>query len=85
MKNITKARSYRVHGPGNLIGLQDKKVFAKRKKIFQQGFSDAAVRKHEEKVLGHVVTFCDKLLENDNSDAKPGPWTGPKNINLWCT
>ncbi|PKS08395.1 hypothetical protein jhhlp_005339 [Lomentospora prolificans] len=84
LKKVHKANSYQVHGEGNLIGMQDKKAHAKKKKIFQQGFSDIALRKHEGKVLQEIEVFCQKLLENESSGAKPEEWTDPKNMSLWC-
>jgi hypothetical protein len=84
LKKVVKAPSYKAHEEGNLIGIRDKKEFATKKKIFQLGFSDAALRKHEPKVIREIEIFCDKLVENDGSDhALADGWTGPKNINAW--
>jgi len=78
-----KAPSYDVHGPGNLIGIQDKKDYAAKKKIFQLGFSDAALRKHEPKVIHEIETFCEKLTEDESSKEQTDGWTLPKNMNAW--
>ncbi|SPO03128.1 related to cytochrome P450 CYP3/CYP5/CYP6/CYP9 subfamilies [Cephalotrichum gorgonifer] len=85
MNKVTKANSYIVHGEGNIIGMQDKKAHAKKKKIFQQGFSDVALRKHEGKVLGEIDAFCKKMLENEATGEQPEGWTEPRNMSLWCT
>jgi hypothetical protein len=82
-----KAPSYIIHGQGNLIGIQDKKDYAAKKKIFQLGFSDAALRKHEPKVIHEIETFCEKMVENksskDETDETDDGWTTPKNMNEW--
>ena len=78
---LTHASSYKVHGPGSLLGLCDKTEHAQKKKIFIQGFSDAAIREHEPKVVEIVETFCEKLLE----DISPATgWTDAKNLTDWC-
>jgi hypothetical protein len=74
-----------VHGMTNLIGIQDKKEYAKSKKIFQQGFSDAANRDHEPKVIQKINIFIEKLSENETPDKYTDGWTNPKNMTLWCT
>ena len=80
LKNVRKSDSYQVHGPGNLIGIRDKKDYAKKKKIFQQGFSDTALRRHEPKVLREIDTFCSKMVE----DAPAGGWSSAWDMNRWC-
>jgi hypothetical protein len=74
-----------VHGPGNLIGIQDKKDYAKKKRIFQQGFSDTALRRHEPKVIKEIDVFCDTVLQNKTTrEASSGGWAEAKDMNIWC-
>jgi hypothetical protein len=84
MKKIKKSKSYQVHGNTNLIGIQDKKQYAKQKKIMQQGFSDAANREHEFKVIREIDTFIEKISENETPDNNTDGWSNPKNMTLWC-
>jgi cytochrome P450 len=81
---VRKSPSYQVHGRGNLLGIQDKKDYAKKKRIFQQGFSDTALRRLEPKVIREINVFCDKMTENESSKEGTGGWSKAKNINLWC-
>ncbi|KUJ22174.1 cytochrome P450 [Mollisia scopiformis] len=84
LKKVKKAKSYKVHGQGNLIGIQDKAEYAWNKKIFQQGFSDTAIREHEPKVIKEIDTFIEKLSENETPEKNGNNWTNPKNMALWC-
>jgi hypothetical protein len=84
LKKVKKSQSYKVHGPGNLLGIRDKKVYAKKKKIFQQGFSDSAIREHEVKIKREINTFCEKISENELSEKTVGGWSNVKNMSLWC-
>lgn len=85
IKKVAKSASYAVHGPGNLIGIRDKRDYAKKKKIFQQGFSDAALRKHEPTMIGQIDIFCRLLLENESGKpVKQGEWTESRDMNSWC-
>jgi hypothetical protein len=84
LKKVKKSQSYKVHGPENLLGIRDKKVYAKKKKIFQQGFSDSAIREHEVKIKREVNTFCEKISENELSEKTVGGWSNVKNMSLWC-
>lgn len=67
-----------------MIGIQDKAEYAKNKKIFQQGFSDTAIREHEPKVIQEVNTFIEKLSDNETPEKSADGWTNPKNMTLWC-
>ncbi|KAL3421802.1 cytochrome p450 [Phlyctema vagabunda] len=84
-KKIKKADSYEIHGEGNLIGLRDKKHFARFKRIFSQGFSEAALREHEPKVLKQIDTFCEKVLldESAEGEGKSSGWSSYKNMSEW--
>lgn len=85
VKKIAKSPSYVVHGPGNLIGIRDKKDYAKKKKIFQQGFSDSALRRHEPTMIKQIDIFCKVLLDEPGKPPrKPGEWTEAKDMNSWC-
>lgn len=84
MKNVKKAHSYNVHGTTNLLGIQDKKEYAKLKKIMQQGFSDAANREHEPKVIREIDTFIKMISEDENPGNSADGWSNPKNMTLWC-
>lgn len=83
-KNVKKSKSYMIHGVTNLIGITDKTQYARNKKIFQQGFSDSAIREHEPKVIREVNTFIEKMSENETTEREPNGWTNPKNMALWC-
>jgi hypothetical protein len=85
MKKVKKAHSYTAHGTTNLIGIQDKKEYAKQKKIMQQGFSDAANREHEPKVVKEIDIFIEKISENETPGKSTDGWSNPKNMTLWCT
>lgn len=84
MKNVKKAHSYNVHGTTNLIGIQDKKEYAKLKKIMQQGFSDAANREHEPKVIREIDTFIKMISADENPGNSADGWSSPNNMTLWC-
>lgn len=84
MKKVKKSKSYLVHGMTNLIGIQDKKEYARSKKIFQQGFSDTANREHEPKITQEIDTFIEKISENETPGKTPDGWSNPKNMTLWC-
>jgi phage-related tail protein len=84
LKKVKKGKNYEIHGHTNLIGIQDKKDYAKSKKIFQQGFSDTANREHEPKVTGEIDTFIEKISENETPNESTDGWTNPKNMSLWC-
>jgi hypothetical protein len=84
MKKVKKSKSYLVHGMTNLIGIQDKKEYARSKKIFQQGFSDTANREHEPKIIREIDTFIEKISENETPEKIPDGWSNPKNMTLWC-
>lgn len=84
MKKTQKSKSYKVHGNTNLIGIQDKKQYAKQKKIMQQGFSDSANREHEPKVIREIDTFIEKISENEIPSKDNDGWSNPKNMTLWC-
>lgn len=78
-----KAKSYDSHGIGNLLGIQDKKEYAKKKKIFQHGFSDTANREHEPKMIEEINTFVEKIAESESGKSSGG-WSEPKDMSLWC-
>ncbi|KAG4416598.1 hypothetical protein IFR04_010241 [Cadophora malorum] len=84
-KKVKKAEGYKIHGHANLIGIRDKAVYAKSKKIFQQGFSDTMNREHEPKVIQVINTFIEKLAENESPAENSGEWTNAKIMNQWCT
>ena len=67
-----------------MIGIRDKAVYAKSKKIFQQGFSDTMNREHEPKVIQVINTFIEKLAENESPAENAGEWTNAKIMNEWC-
>ncbi|KAE9367264.1 cytochrome P450 [Stipitochalara longipes BDJ] len=83
-KKVKKAHSYTVHGLTNLIGIQDKKEYAKQKKIMQPGFSDSANREHEPTMIRTIGTFIEKISENETPEKSTDGWTNPKNMTLWC-
>ena len=83
MKKVKKAKSYMVHGPGNIIGIQDKKAFARKKRILGQGFSDAALREHEPKVLEHIKSFCEKVSDVE-FESESRQWSTARKMTLWC-
>jgi cytochrome P450 len=73
-----------VHGITNLIGIQDKKDYAKQKKIMQPGFSDSANREHEPTMIRTIDTFIEKISENETPEKATDGWSNPKNMTLWC-
>lgn len=66
-----------------MIGVRDKRHYARLKRIFSQGFSDAAIREHEPKVLGQIEAFCEKLSDGSDGKSESG-WGGVKDMTLWC-
>jgi hypothetical protein len=84
MKKIRKAPSYRIHGSSNLIGIQDKKEHARKKRIFQHGFSTVALRRHEPKVIREIEIFCDVIGSCDQQQGISTGWSEAKDANLWC-
>ena len=83
-KKVKKAQSYKVHGMTNLIGIQDKKDYAKQKKIMQPGFSDSANREHEPTMIRTIDIFIDKISENETPEKSIDGWSNSKNMTLWC-
>ncbi|KAL2068442.1 hypothetical protein VTL71DRAFT_16540 [Oculimacula yallundae] len=83
-KKIRKAEGYKVHGRNNLLGIQDKTKYARYKKIFQQGFSDAMNREHEPKVIRIIDTFIEQIANDETPSANSGDWSNIKNMTLWC-
>jgi hypothetical protein len=58
--------------------LQDKAIYARKKRIFNQFLSDAAIRGYEIKVLETVEEFCAKVMPEDDG------WTASKDMSRWC-
>ncbi|RDW62507.1 hypothetical protein BP5796_10809 [Coleophoma crateriformis] len=83
-KKIKKGPSYVMHGPGNLIGVRDKKYFARLKRIFSQGFSDSALRDHEPKVRKQIDIFCNRMEDEQALEKGSSGWTLAKNMSKWC-
>ena len=80
LKKVTKSQSYMIHGPGNFIGIRDKKDFARKKRFFGQKFSDTAVREHEHTFTEQISLFCDKVSDLVGADG----WSTVKNLTPWC-
>jgi cytochrome P450 len=84
-KNVRKSDSYVIHGPGNMLGLRDKAEHARKKRIFAQGFSDAAVREHEPKIIKLVNSFCHMISGFDTHGSDFKGWSVPRDMTKWCT
>jgi cytochrome P450 len=86
---MTKAPGYiaMVHRAPNLLTMFDQKEHGRRRRLMSQGFSDTAMRAHEDTILEHALKFCKKILADDENDldvrCKEG-WTKPKNMSRWC-
>ena len=48
-----------------------------------QGFSDAAIRVYEPKILDEIEIFCRALVAEDVQSEKV-TWTAPQNMSAWC-
>ena len=83
-KNVRKSKSYKVHGPENLLGIQDKGKYSRKKRIFNQIFSEAAIRGYEPKVLERVEEFCATMMPKSTATEKDGGWSESKNMSPWC-
>jgi hypothetical protein len=79
-KNVKKSKSYKVHGgKDNLLGLQDKARYSRKKRIYAQSFSDTAIRVYEPKFIENIDIFCEKMIDG------PNDWSEPKDMSQWCT
>lgn len=65
------AMSGSVHAPNTFSSI-DKKVHAFKKRILAHAFTNSALKGVEDRILSHVIKFCDTLLgDGKTSDPKP--------------
>lgn len=84
-KNFQKSKGYAPHPyfptVFNTHNCIDKKMHGRKRRIVSQGFSESAMAGSEQYVLEHVRNLCDALI----ADAKPGGWSEPRDMAMWCT
>jgi hypothetical protein len=83
-KQLRKSDSYVIHGQGNFLGLRNKAEHSRKKRIFGQGFSEAAIRGHEPKVIENVNLFCEKISDNALITSDSKGWSTVKDMTDWC-
>jgi cytochrome P450 len=88
--NVQKSRVYStlVHRAPNTLTLIDKVEHGKRRRIISQGFSDAALRTYQPKILAQIQNFCSALTTADKYEGaesmeKSTLWTKPQNMARW--
>ncbi|CDM28612.1 Cytochrome P450 [Penicillium roqueforti FM164] len=80
---VRKSKVYEtlVHQAPNTLTLRDKKKHAQRRRIMSQGFSDAAIRSFEPRVLELVQRLCGILQGDLNSN--DGKWSKGQDMAKW--
>ncbi|KAJ5789848.1 benzoate 4-monooxygenase cytochrome P450 [Penicillium psychrosexuale] len=80
---VRKSKVYEtlVHQAPNTLTLRDKKKHAQRRRIMSQGFSDAAIRSFEPRVLELVQRLCEILQGDLNSN--DGKWSKGQDMAKW--
>jgi cytochrome P450 len=85
-KNFKKSKHYlaMVHQAFNTLTAIDKKKHGKKRRVMSQGFSDAALKSHEDVVLKQVSQLCTQLrITEDGHPVGEGQWAPPKNMAHW--
>ncbi|KAF2181847.1 cytochrome P450 [Zopfia rhizophila CBS 207.26] len=98
-KPYLKSKNYSamVHQALNTLTVRDRKDHGRRRRVIQQGLSDATLRAFEPYMLEIINRFCDRLLqtvEEENADMANGEskdstsadstWKTSRNMSEWC-
>lgn len=86
-----------VHKATNTLTVRDRKDHGRRRRVIQQGLSDATLRAFEPYMYEIINRFCDRLIqtvEEENAAKSKGEsaetafkettWKTPRNMNQWC-
>ncbi|KAL1964516.1 hypothetical protein VTN77DRAFT_6942 [Rasamsonia byssochlamydoides] len=86
-KNFKKSKKYlaMVHRAPNTLTAIDKKKHGKKRRVISQGFSDAALKSHEDVVLQQINQLCTQLrMTEDGQPVAEGQWAPARNMARWC-
>jgi len=80
--NVIKSKVYGTlaHRTENTLTLRDKTEHSKRRRIMSAGFSDAALRLLEPKILAQVEAFVKCLTADTYSTS----WSEQRGMAAWC-
>ncbi|RFU26374.1 hypothetical protein B7463_g9976, partial [Scytalidium lignicola] len=83
-KNVVKSQIYKsmVHRAPNTLTTIDKKEHSRKRRVLSHGFSDAALRNHEEAIIAQIQNF--KLYAFQETDPSQGEWSSATNLAHWC-
>lgn len=66
----------------NLFTLHDKKLHSQRRRYIGIAFSEASVARFEDRLLFHIVRFCDQICPSESRI--PGKWSSPLKMSDWA-
>ncbi|KAF1998926.1 cytochrome P450 [Amniculicola lignicola CBS 123094] len=78
-----KSKNYAamVHQATNTLTVRDRKDHGRRRRVIQQGLSDATLRAFEPHMYGIINRFCDRLVQT--AAYKQETWKTPRNMSEW--
>ncbi|KAF2474320.1 cytochrome P450 [Lindgomyces ingoldianus] len=97
-KPYLKSKNYSamVHQATNTLTVRDRKDHGRRRRVIQQGLSDATLRAFEPYMYEIINRFCDRVIqtvEEENTAKANGEstetfkdqnWKNPRNMSEWC-
>lgn len=73
-----------VHQVPNTLTAVDKKKHGKKRRVISQGFSDAALKGHEDVVIQQIQQLCNQLrMTEDGKTVPAGEWAPARNMAKW--
>ncbi|KAF2800348.1 cytochrome P450 [Melanomma pulvis-pyrius CBS 109.77] len=98
-KPFLKSKNYAamVHQATNTLTVRDRKDHGRRRRVIQQGLSDATLRAFEPYMYEIINRFCDRLIQTSEEEAKlekngestetafkTSTWKTERNMSEWC-
>ncbi|KAH7122774.1 cytochrome P450 [Dendryphion nanum] len=98
-KPYLKSKNYAamVHQATNTLTVRDRKDHGRRRRVIQQGLSDATLRAFEPYMYEIINRFCDRLVQTSEEEAalaakgestetahKTATWKSTRNMSEWC-
>ncbi|PYI05337.1 cytochrome P450 [Aspergillus sclerotiicarbonarius CBS 121057] len=87
-QNTWKHRHYAAFNrrSANLVTMYDKKEHARRRRLIGPAFSEANMRRFEDRLRGHVVSFCQKIYPvSAPTKLHNLSWGPPIKCSDWCS
>lgn len=98
-KPYLKSKNYAamVHQATNTLTVRDRKDHGRRRRVIQQGLSDATLRAFEPYMYEIINRFCDRMIQTAEEETKlketgesietafkQESWNAPRNMSEWC-